>query len=167
MITESSAGFILISDNFDNSDPSVLLLHYNSGHWDFPKGNIENNETEIQAATRELKEETGIESFTLLPGFRHVLNYNLHVQPLIEYKEDDSLINILLFTISSTTSLECPYCPHKIYFSKFWPKNIHKHQFAICALPQEKTTQPFFARSSQDKVWIRLGEVRSIKIGID
>lgn len=75
MITEKSAGFILISENDDTSDPSVLLLHYLSGHWDFPKGNIEIDETEMQAATRELKEETGIEIFTLIPGFRHVLNY--------------------------------------------------------------------------------------------
>ncbi len=75
MITEKSAGFILISDNVHTSDPSVLLLHYLSGHWDFPKGNIEIDETEMQAATRELKEETGIEIFTIVPGFRHVLNY--------------------------------------------------------------------------------------------
>lgn len=76
MITEKSAGFILISDNDShNSDRSVLLLHYISGHWDFPKGNIEINENELQAATRELKEETGIENFTLLPGFKYLLNY--------------------------------------------------------------------------------------------
>lgn len=75
MAIEKSAGFILISDNFLTSPPSVLLLHYNSGHWDFPKGNIETNETEIQAATRELKEETGIGIFTLIPGFDQVLNY--------------------------------------------------------------------------------------------
>ena len=75
MFTEKSAGFILISENDDTSDPSVLLLHYLSGHWDFPKGNIEIDETEMQAATRELKEETGIEIFTLIPGFRHVLSY--------------------------------------------------------------------------------------------
>lgn len=75
MTTEKSAGFILISDNLNASPPSVLLLHYTSGHWDFPKGNIEIDETEIQAATRELKEETSIETFTLIPGFRHILNY--------------------------------------------------------------------------------------------
>ena len=75
MITEKSAGFILISDNVHTSEPSVLLLHYLSGHWDFPKGNIEIDETEMQAATRELKEETGIEIFTILTGFRHVLYY--------------------------------------------------------------------------------------------
>ena len=75
MAIEKSAGFILISDNFLTSSPSVLLLHYNSGHWDFPKGNIETNETEIEAATRELKEETGIGIFTLIPGFEQILNY--------------------------------------------------------------------------------------------
>ena len=76
MIIEKSAGFILISDNDShNTDRSVLLLHYVSGHWDFPKGNIEINENELQAAIRELKEETGIENFTLLPGFKYILNY--------------------------------------------------------------------------------------------
>lgn len=75
MTTERSAGFIIISDNLNRSPPSVLLLHYTSGHWDFPKGNIEIDETEMQAATRELKEETSIETFTLIPGFRHTLNY--------------------------------------------------------------------------------------------
>jgi 8-oxo-dGTP pyrophosphatase MutT (NUDIX family) len=76
MITEKSAGFIIISENDShNSDRSVLLLHYISGHWDFPKGNIEINENELQAAIRELKEETGIENFTLLPDFKYILKY--------------------------------------------------------------------------------------------
>ena len=60
MMTEKSAGFILITDDFETDDYSVLLLHYTSGHWDYPKGNIETNETELEAATRELQEETGI-----------------------------------------------------------------------------------------------------------
>jgi bis(5'-nucleosidyl)-tetraphosphatase len=75
MTTEKSAGFILITDDFKITDYSVLLLHYISGHWDFPKGNIETNETELEAATRELQEETGIESFRVIPNFRYVLDY--------------------------------------------------------------------------------------------
>ncbi|HSA73747.1 MAG TPA: NUDIX domain-containing protein [Nitrososphaeraceae archaeon] len=75
MMTEKSAGFILITDDFETDDYSVLLLHYTSGHWDFPKGNIETNENELQAATRELQEETGIETFRVIPNFRYVLNY--------------------------------------------------------------------------------------------
>lgn len=75
MMTEKSAGFILITDDFETDDYSVLLLHYTSGHWDFPKGNIETNETELEAATRELQEETSIESFRVIPNFRYVLDY--------------------------------------------------------------------------------------------
>jgi bis(5'-nucleosidyl)-tetraphosphatase len=75
MMTEKSAGFILITDDFETTDYSVLLLHYTSGHWDFPKGNIETNETELESATRELQEETGIERFRVIPSFRYVLDY--------------------------------------------------------------------------------------------
>ena len=74
-MAEKSAGFILISDDFLTSHYSVLLLHYRSGHWDFPKGNIETNETEMQAATRELREETDITKFRLMPNFRTTLSY--------------------------------------------------------------------------------------------
>jgi bis(5'-nucleosidyl)-tetraphosphatase len=75
MMTEKSAGFLLITDDIETQDYSVLLLHYASGHWDFPKGNIETDETELEAATRELQEETGIETFSLIPDFRYVLDY--------------------------------------------------------------------------------------------
>lgn len=74
-MAEKSAGFIVISDDFYTSHYSVLLLHYRSGHWDFPKGNIETNETEMQAATRELREETDITKFRMIPNFRYTLSY--------------------------------------------------------------------------------------------
>ena len=37
-----------------------LILRHPGGHWDFPKGHIEKDETEMQAAIREIMEETGI-----------------------------------------------------------------------------------------------------------
>ncbi len=43
-----------------NNKRLYLLLHYESGHWDFPKGQIEKGETKHQAAVRELQEEAGI-----------------------------------------------------------------------------------------------------------
>ncbi len=95
MMTEKSAGFILISNNFHISCHSVLLLHYTSGHWDFPKGNIELDETEIQTASRELKEETGISKFRLIPKFRYVINY--------KYSRKANLISkqVILFLAST------------------------------------------------------------------
>lgn len=45
--------------------------------WEFPKGAIEPGETEIEAATRELEEETGLASgdYTILDGFREEERY--------------------------------------------------------------------------------------------
>ncbi len=39
-----------------------LLVHQQKGHWGFPKGHAEQNETPIEAALRECKEETGLAS---------------------------------------------------------------------------------------------------------
>lgn len=39
---------------------SILLVHQNAKYWSFPKGHKEANETPLQAAKRELQEETGL-----------------------------------------------------------------------------------------------------------
>jgi len=56
MKREKSCGCIVINDK-----NKVLLIHHNAGHWDFPKGHMEEGETEIQTAIREVKEETNID----------------------------------------------------------------------------------------------------------
>ena len=38
----------------------VFLICHHDGHWGFPKGHPEGEETSIQAAERELFEETGL-----------------------------------------------------------------------------------------------------------
>lgn len=52
---EKSCGTIIIDND------KVLLLKHNEGHWDFPKGHVENEETEIETALRETKEETNLD----------------------------------------------------------------------------------------------------------
>ena len=52
---EKSCGCIVIYEN------KVLLVQHNEGHWDFPKGHMEENETEVETAIREVKEETNID----------------------------------------------------------------------------------------------------------
>lgn len=47
------------------------------GFWGFPKGHIDDGETEEQAALREVNEETGLDELRLLSGFRHVIHYKL------------------------------------------------------------------------------------------
>lgn len=70
---EFSAGVILFREQ--NGGRRYLLLHYPGGHFDFAKGHLEGKETEKEAAVRELKEETGIEEFTLIEGFRDQVVY--------------------------------------------------------------------------------------------
>ncbi len=52
-----SAGIILIHI----SDYKILLVRHKTGHWGFPKGNIEKSENLKETAIRELKEETNAE----------------------------------------------------------------------------------------------------------
>ena len=54
-MTEKSCGCVVIEDG------KVLLIQQRNGHWGFPKGHIEADETERNAAIRETKEETNIE----------------------------------------------------------------------------------------------------------
>lgn len=55
--------------------PKVLLIcHVHGRHWSFPKGHVEEGETEEQTAIREVFEETGI-TIELLSGYREVSRY--------------------------------------------------------------------------------------------
>jgi bis(5'-nucleosidyl)-tetraphosphatase len=56
-----SAGVIVI--RFENNNPYFLLLR-SFDFWDFPKGKIEGDESKIQAAIREVKEESGIDDLS-------------------------------------------------------------------------------------------------------
>lgn len=43
-----------------DEDGLVLMLRHVSGAWVFPKGHVESGETELQAAIREVEEESGV-----------------------------------------------------------------------------------------------------------
>lgn len=49
-----------------NQSVLFLLVQHQAGHWGFPKGHAELDETAIQAACRELEEETGISVYQLI-----------------------------------------------------------------------------------------------------
>jgi bis(5'-nucleosidyl)-tetraphosphatase len=57
-----SCGFVVVRET-DNGWVTLLLRAYH--HWDFPKGIREPGEEPIQAAIREVQEETGIDDLTL------------------------------------------------------------------------------------------------------
>jgi len=71
VLAENSAGFILYRAG---SPREYLLLDYGH-HWDYPKGHIEKGETPLDAAVRELKEETGIADARVVEGFARKIGY--------------------------------------------------------------------------------------------
>jgi len=76
-ITARSAGFVLVhlADLVQNGWQYLLLKHSQGDHWNFPKGTVEPGESDWQAATRELEEETGISNVMHIPGFEATLRY--------------------------------------------------------------------------------------------
>jgi bis(5'-nucleosidyl)-tetraphosphatase len=74
MKMEKSCGAILCRETEEL--PQVLLIrHKNGGHWGFPKGHVEDRETEEETARREIWEETGLKA-KLDTGFRKVVTYS-------------------------------------------------------------------------------------------
>ena len=62
-MSEESAGIIPIY----RPTGELLVVQHNAGHWGFPKGHREANETLAETALRELSEEVGISDVELVP----------------------------------------------------------------------------------------------------
>ncbi|MBQ6333951.1 MAG: NUDIX domain-containing protein [Erysipelotrichaceae bacterium] len=69
---EISAGAIVYT--IINDQINYLLIKDFHGNYGFPKGHLEDDETEIEAAIREIKEETGID-INIDTSFRQELRY--------------------------------------------------------------------------------------------
>lgn len=73
MKKEKSCGALVYLEK--GSQTKLLVLkHKYGGHWSFPKGHVEPEESEFQTALREVKEETGL-SIELVDGFRETVEY--------------------------------------------------------------------------------------------
>ena len=92
MKQEKSAGAIVFRKD---KEPIYLLLQYEVKHWDFPKGNIEKGEKDIETVKREIEEETGIKDIEIVPGFKEKIQYY--------FKFKDDLINkTVIFYLAKT-----------------------------------------------------------------
>ena len=91
---EKSCGVIVFT-RVENTIKYVIIKSVN-GFYGFPKGHVENNETEIDTALREVFEEVGLKP-TLVDGFKETVEYyipSINVQKQVvyylgEYKNQD------------------------------------------------------------------------------
>jgi len=73
MRTRRSCGVLLV-----RGEPvREFLLMKHSNRWDLPKGHVDDGETDIECALREMEEETGIDraNVEIDPGFRFTTKY--------------------------------------------------------------------------------------------
>lgn len=73
---ENSSGAIVYRQ-IDDTIRYLLIKNKRSAHWGFPKGHLEKGETNIDAARREVLEETGIH-VDIHDGFREMSKYKIH-----------------------------------------------------------------------------------------
>ena len=71
---EKSVGAVVFRRT-DEGDLVFLLLQYRNGHWGFPKGHVEQGETEEKTLRREVLEETGIGELEIRQGFSATERY--------------------------------------------------------------------------------------------
>jgi bis(5'-nucleosidyl)-tetraphosphatase len=94
VLRERSCGAVVV---LINTEPKYLLLHYEAGHWDFVKGNVEPNESEKETVIRELREETGIVDARFVEGFREKITYFYRRQGTTVHKD------VIFFIIETHT----------------------------------------------------------------
>ena len=70
---EKSCGAIIFRKQ--NSTVETLLIKMIGGHWSYPKGHVEKDETEVETALREIKEETNLEVI-IDTRFREITTYS-------------------------------------------------------------------------------------------
>lgn len=70
---EKSCGMAVFKE--ENNEIYILIAQHIKGHWDLPKGHVEEGETEIETALRETLEETGIKA-KQIGDFRKIITYS-------------------------------------------------------------------------------------------
>jgi 8-oxo-dGTP pyrophosphatase MutT (NUDIX family) len=69
MLKETSCGAVIYK--MQKESPLFLLVNSKrDNRWGFPKGHVENGESEIEATKREIFEETGIKKIKFIENFR-------------------------------------------------------------------------------------------------
>lgn len=106
---EHSSGAIIFYYDEARHIREYLLLYTvgrsGRGFWAFPKGHLEEKETELEAATREVSEETGLKDLKFIPEFKEKEKYFFREKGKSIHKEV-SFFLAQSFSLEVTLSIE-------------------------------------------------------------
>lgn len=121
---KTSAGFILV-----DGTGKVLVCHVTGcKHWDFPKGNIDEGESAIESAKRELKEETGLDFDSL----NKIGLVDLGVRSYINSKN----LNMFILQVSDVIDSKSLKCTSYLYSDRFKKTIPENDYFAMVDINQ-------------------------------
>lgn len=80
-----------------NLDDEVLVVNQGGVHWSLPKGHVEPGEGTIEAARREISEESGIDELTFVKGLGTYERYRMNWDGT-DNLDDLKVIEMFLFT---------------------------------------------------------------------
>ena len=127
--TQISAGIIVYRRTPEG--PCFLLLYHGRGYWNFPKGQMEENERTIQTALREVREETGLKNheIKLQKNFKTRERFSFHTPD-----NHDKIFKTVTFYLAETPQqrIVIPVAPnHQGYGWFLFPEACHiltRHQ---------------------------------------
>ena len=86
-----------------SSEGKVLVVDQNGDSWSLPKGHPDEGETLLEAAKREITEESGIEKLKLIKRLGSYQRYRIGKNGVGEDKSELKKIHFFLFTTSQKT----------------------------------------------------------------
>jgi 8-oxo-dGTP pyrophosphatase MutT (NUDIX family) len=111
-VTRSAGGVVL------NKDGKVLVVNQKGTSWSLPKGHIENGEESLEAATREIYEESGIKELELIRDLGYYERYRIGM----DGKDDTSELKMIEMFLFKTQEQELkpidPENPEAIWMDK-------------------------------------------------
>lgn len=109
MKKEKSCGAVVIKK--ENDELKFLIIRQTDGYWGFPKGHVEENETEEETSIREIKEETNID-----------VEIDNKFRKVITYSPKEGVIKDVVFFIGKAISDDLKIDPNELLEAK-WVNN--------------------------------------------
>lgn len=128
--TQSAGGVVL------NKKGQVLVVNQQGTSWSLPKGHIENNETPIEAAKREIFEESGVNRLTFI---KELGNYQRYKIALVGGDDTSEMKTIFMFLFSTDQEVLKPQDPEN-------PEAAWIHKEKVAELLTHKKDKEFFLK---------------------